>query len=457
MSQPYRRYLCIVCGFIYDEAEGDPDGGLPPGTRYEDIPDDWECPDCGVSKADFVLLESPAEPQEAPAGRTQMQPGQDPDQVVVIGGGMAGWNLVEALRAEDSSRTVTLISHCDADVYPKPQLSAAAARNRQPDDLITVAGPERAQQLGINLMPRTRVLSIDTERRRIITPRGGVPYGALVLASGARQPRPSLAGDAADRVMQVNDLHSYRRFRAETDAHAPSRILILGAGLIGCEFADDLSSAGHQVDLVDQASHPLTRLLPTTLSATLGWALREKGVNLHTGCTVQSVRTTPEGLLAVQLDSGETVQSDVVLSALGLIPNVELARLAGAATGTGIQVDSRLQTSIPDIYAIGDCAEHNGQLLPYVRPLQEQAQALAANLCGHETHYQANAGTIVIKTPSLPLAVWAPEEDGEWVEREADGQDIVLEHRSEDRLTGFALSGKRTRDAKQYEAQMRGQ
>jgi len=254
--------------------------------------------------------------------------------------------------------------------------------------------------------------------------------------------------------MQVNDLQSYRRFRAETDAQAPAKILILGAGLIGCEFADDLSSAGHQVHLVDQANHPLTRLLPEALSRTLASALQEKGVSLHTNCTVQSIHTTSGGPLAVQLDSGDTVHSDVVLSALGLIPNVELAKLAGAATGIGIQVDSRLQTTVPGIYAIGDCAEHNGQLLPYVRPLQEQARALAANLCGHETHYHPNAGTIVIKTPSLPLAVWAPEEPGDWFEREVDGHDIVLEHLSGNRLTGFALSGKRTRDASRYEAQI---
>jgi len=457
MSEPYRRYLCVVCGFVYDEAEGDPDGGLPPGTRYEDIPDDWECPDCGVTKADFVLLEAPEESQEAPAGRTRVQVGQDPDQVLVIGAGMAGWALVESLRAEDPNRTVTMIARCDGDVYPKPQLSAAAARDRKPDELITVPGPVRAEQLGIHLMARTRVLSIDTERRRVITPRGGIPYGKLVLAPGARQPKPSLAGDAADQVMQVNDLASYRHFRTEVDARTPATILILGAGLIGCEFADDLSSAGHTIHLVDQAAHPLTRLLPEALSSTLAMALQEKGVCLHTGCTVQSVQGSQSGRLAVQLDSGELIESDVVLSALGLIPNAELAGLAGANTGTGIQVDSTLQTSVADIYALGDCAEHNGQLLPYVRPLQEQARALAANLCGREVHYQPNAGTVIVKTPSLPLAVWPPREPGEWVEQEADQHDMVLEHRSGDRLTGFALAGRRTRDASRYEARIHDQ
>ena len=457
MSEPYRRYLCRVCGFIYDEAEGDPDGGLPPGTRYEDIPDDWECPDCGVSKADFELLEPPddtaAEP--AAAATATVRPGMDPEQIVVVGGGMAAWAFVKALRERDPRRPVLLIAGCDGDPYPKPQLSAAAAKGRSADDLVLERGADRAARLGVGFLRRTRVLGLDLARRRIITPRGGVPYGTLILATGAHQPQPCLKGDGAGEVMQVNELASYRRFREQVDPHAPARVVIMGAGLIGCEFADDLTAAGHRVTLVDQAAAPLARLLPGPASERLESALQSHGVVLHTGTTVATVATKEHGgRLQVQLANDMTLDADAVLSALGLRPNVVLAREAGIATDRGIQVDAYLRTSVAGIHAMGDCAEHDGRLLPYVRPLQEQARVLVANLCGEDIRYRASPGTVVIKTPSCPLAVWPPEEPGEWVERQADDQGLVMEHVTGDRLTGFALAGAHARDASAFEARV---
>ncbi|MFO7858305.1 MAG: FAD-dependent oxidoreductase [Ectothiorhodospiraceae bacterium] len=456
-EQPYRRYLCRVCGYIYDEAEGDPDGGLPPGTRYEDIPDDWECPDCGVSKADFELIVPPEDteaPRQPAVGSTGLG-GGDPDQIVVVGGGMAGWATVEALRAEMPARTVTLVTHCSGDVYPKPQLSSAAARGRAPDDLIVAPGDQKAREMGVFLVPRTRALAVDRTRQRVITPRGGIPYGQLILAPGARQPQPRIAGDAAERVLQVNDLASYRRFREQTDACAPARVVIMGAGLIGCEFADDLSGAGHAVTVVDLAERPLPRLLPEPVSDRLASAFAQKGVALHPGCTVTAVERDPESTgVRVHLSDGTTLGADVVLSALGLQPNVELARSAGLVVDLGVRVDEHLRTSDPCIFAVGDCAEHDGRLLPYVRPLREQAEVLAAHLAGHEVAYQATAGTITVKTPSYPLAVWVPEERGEWVERESDDDGMVLEHHSGERLTGFVLAGSRAGETSRYEARI---
>ena len=457
MSKPYRRYLCRVCGFIYDEAEGDPDGGLSPGTRYEDIPDDWECPDCGVSKADFELLEAPDDSalEPVPAASARVRPGMDPEQIVVVGGGMAAWAFVEALRERDPHRPVLLIAGCDGDPYPKPQLSAAAAKGRNADDLVLERGADRAARLGVGFLRRTRVLGLDRERRRLITPRGGVPYGTLILAMGAHQLRPSLEGNAAGEVMQVNDLASYRRFRERVDPCAPARVVIMGAGLIGCEFADDLAAAGHKVTLVDQASAPLERLLPGPASDRLKSALQSRGVALHTGTTVETVsKSDSGGPLQVRLANGLAVDADAVLSALGLQPNAALARDAGIATARGVRVDEYLRTSVPDIHAIGDCAEHDGRLLPYVRPLQEQARVLVANLCGEDIRYRARPGTVVIKTPSCPLAVWPPEEQGEWVERHADDQGLVMEHVTGDRLTGFALAGARARDVSAFEARL---
>ncbi|MEJ2644293.1 MAG: rubredoxin [Gammaproteobacteria bacterium] len=117
-TQGYRRYLCRVCGFIYDEAKGDPDGGLPPGTRFEDIPEDWMCPLCGVGKADMVLMaERPSTAgARAVPGVSRGRRGMQSDPVVVVGGGIAGWTAVERIRAYLPEQPITLVSACDASV-----------------------------------------------------------------------------------------------------------------------------------------------------------------------------------------------------------------------------------------------------------------------------------------------------------------------------------------------------
>ena len=454
-EEPYRRYVCRVCGYIYDEALGDPDDGLPPGTRFEDIPDDWECPDCGVSKSDFELLQAPDETEARPFRTSQPsgQGGFSSDQIVVLGAGMAGWEVASAIRQQMPRHDVTLISQCTGDVYPKPQLSAAVAKGATPEDLITSSGELRADDLGVRLMSRTRVLGIDRDRKRVLTPRGGVPYAQLVLAVGAHQPKPPISGDAVGDVMQVNDLASYKKLRDQVDACSPASIVILGGGLIGCEFAEDLSRGGHPVSVIDQAEGPISRILPEPVSQMLSTSLTRNGINLKMQCTVSSVdRSTEDAArLEVHCSDGGRLQADAVVSALGLRPNIGIASDAGLDVNRGIRVNDELRTSDPSIFAIGDCAEHRGKLLPYVRPLREQAPIIAAQIAGIDERYDANAGTIVIKTPSMPLAVWSPEVEGEWERSHEDADGIIYEHRTGSRLTGFALTNRKARDFSNYE------
>ena len=120
-ERPYQQYICRACGLIYDEAEGDPDSGLAPGTRFEDIPDDWECPLCGVTKTDFELFEKRAAAAASAAGLQTTG-------IVVVGAGLAGWGVVEAIREHDAGVAITLICACTGDRYHKPELSVALSR-----------------------------------------------------------------------------------------------------------------------------------------------------------------------------------------------------------------------------------------------------------------------------------------------------------------------------------------
>lgn len=463
-DQPYRRYLCIVCGFIYDEAQGDPDGGLPPGTRYDDIPDDWECPDCGVRKEDFVLLESPpATSSEIGTIDNRATNGlpNNPEQIVIIGGGIAAWSLVENIRQRNTTVPIVVISSCSCEIYYKPQLSAAASKGQSPEELVTSTGEHQANRFNISLVARTRVLGIDRDQQRLITPRGGIPYHQLILALGAQQPRPHLAGDAIHEVMQVNDLISYRLLRAKLDSQPKSRVVILGAGLIGCEFADDLSGAGHHVTLIDLASRPLARLLPEALSHQLTEQFQYKGITILNETTLKAVEKHENGHLLLTLNNGQHLEADVVVSALGLNPNIALASQAGLEVQKGIVINAQLQTSDRHIFALGDCVEHKTQLLPYIKPLKAQASVLGAVLCGEPKHYEGKAATIVIKTPSYPISVWPPQEQGEWIEQSTDKHGATFLHYSlssdkQPRLTGFALAGDCTRQVNQFEAQLNG-
>jgi rubredoxin---NAD+ reductase len=130
---PWELFICRACGLIYDEAKGDEDSGLAPGTRFADIPDDWACPLCGVTKADFepylheeaVRQTRSAKPARAAAGARHEQ------GTVIIGAGRAGWQMAEALRARDGAMPITLVTACNGDVYDKPMLSVAMARGRR--------------------------------------------------------------------------------------------------------------------------------------------------------------------------------------------------------------------------------------------------------------------------------------------------------------------------------------
>ncbi|WP_018881182.1 FAD-dependent oxidoreductase [Thioalkalivibrio sp. ALE30] len=460
-TDAFKRYICKVCGYIYDEAKGDPDSGLAPGTRFEDIPDDWYCPDCNVTKADFTALEPRAETADAGAAAMAWSAGSgmaDPDAVVIVGGGMAGWALAEALRERDPRRTIRLLTADSGDYYTKPRISNAFARGTAIEDLVEETGSARAARLGIDLMPFVRVLDIHRAQQRLITARGGVPYGQLVLATGARPRRMAFPG-GAEPPLAVNTLEDYRALRgalvAGGGAPAHTRVAIIGAGLVGCELADDLAAGGHPVHLVECASQPLAGLLPRSLGDDLQQALANHGVQWHTEATVERIEPVTDATRRLLLDDGATLEAEVVITALGLEPQRDLAERVGLSCDRGIEVDALLRTTDPAIFALGDGCEFEGRLRPYVETLRGQAAALARTLSGEATVYRPDAGVVQVKTGSLPLNVCPPPVDtGEWVEISADGDGRHLEFHADGRLAGFALSGRHARRARELETHL---
>ena len=220
-------------------------------------------------------------------------------------------------------------------------------------------------------------------------------------------------------------------------------VVILGAGLIGCEFANDLQQTGHQVTVIDLAPQPLGRLLPDYVASAFKQNLEETGIHFVLGTTVEKVSKIKNDDYLVTITSGQSLIADVVLSAIGLQPNIALAKTAGIETSRGVLTNAQLETSQADIYAVGDCAEVNGILLPYVMPIMQQARALAKTLNGETTQVHYPAMPVAVKTPAAPLTVLpAPlGVDVNWHTEEFDDSMIARAYDQADTLRGFVLLG----------------
>ena len=377
----FRQYICRACGLIYDEATGDPDSGLVPGTRFEDIPDDWSCPLCGVGKADFELYVAQVRVAQAGLPSHTGHGRRDEPGVVIVGAGAAGWQMARVLRERDASVPITLVTSCSGDVYDKPVLSVALARAVSPAALVKEAGRQAADRLNVRLMSETHAISVCAGTNALRTTRGSVKYKSLVLAHGAA-PRPDPALPA-DLCWAINDLRCYARFRQAVDASGEARrIVVVGAGLVGCELANDLALAGHAVVLLDVADRPLANLLPAQSSQDLLDAWAPLAIQFMGNTRVKQVKKTDLGM-TVETDNALVLNGDHVLAATGLQTPGRLAQSAGLAWNNGISVSTdALRTSVPNIFALGDCISIDGQATRFIEPIARQAQVIAAHLTG---------------------------------------------------------------------------
>jgi rubredoxin---NAD+ reductase len=362
------------------------------------------------------------------------------EPIVIIGSGLASYTLAREFRKLDREAPLVMLTADDGAFYSKPMLSNALAAGKVPGQLVNKPAEAMAQELFAKIVTRTQVQKIDREAKRVNHSRGETAYSTLVLALGADPIRLPLAGSGAQAVLSVNDLDDYARFRDRIDGRR--RVAILGAGLIGCEFANDLAAAGYEVDVIDIAPQPLGRLLPQEAAAAMRDALERIGVRWHLGKATQAVEQSADGY-SIRFSDGSSLETDAVLSAIGLAPRTGVARAAGIAVNRGIVVDRFLRTSDAAVYALGDCAEVEGAVLPYVLPIMHAARALASILAGREQPLRYPAMPIVVKTPALPTTVCPPQggATGTW-RSEIEPGGIAAHFVGEaERLLGFALLG----------------
>ncbi|MDP9818071.1 FAD-dependent oxidoreductase [Spirilliplanes yamanashiensis] len=352
-------------------------------------------------------------------------------RVVVAGYGMAGARVVSELRARGAD--VTAFGAETHRPYNRVMLSTLLAGKVREDDLTLAAPPP-----GADLRLGVPVTALDLARRVVVTPEGEQAYDALVLATGATAVLPPMDGVPAATAHVLRTLDDCRGILAA--AGGARSAVVLGGGLLGLEAARGLAGCGLAVTVVHAGGHVMDRQLDPDGGHVLARTLRDLGVCVRVGA--RATAWTGDRLL---LADGTAVPGDLLVVACGARPDTALARAAGLAVHRGVLVDDGLRTSDPHVYAVGDCAEHDGTVHGLVAPAWEQAAALADRLTGGTARYRGSRLVTRLKAGGIDLAAMgsvAPDPDAEVVTfaDPARGTYVRLVIRG-DRLAGAVLLG----------------
>lgn len=361
--------------------------------------------------------------------------------IVVVGTGLSGYSLVREIRKLDKETPIIMVTADDGVSYSKPMLSTGFTKGKDADGLAQATTEKMAAQLNVKLRVYSTVTGINPDTHELLIGGERLVYSKLVLAWGADVIRLFIDGDGQEHVHSINDLMDYRAFRKALAGG--KRVAIMGAGLIGCEFANDLRHGEYDVDVIAPSDAIMPGLLPDPAANAVRQKLEEAGVRFHLEAVVDRIDQAAQGV-KLTLSNGDTLEADLVISAVGLRPRIGLAQAAELDTGRGIKVSRALETSAKDVYALGDCAEVDGHVMLYVLPLMACARALAKTLTGQRTEVNYGAMPVMIKTPCCPTAVCPPPVDAEGVwELEQDGADVKAIFRStEGTMLGFAVTGR---------------
>jgi nitrite reductase (NADH) large subunit len=304
--------------------------------------------------------------------------------LVVIGNGMAGMRTVEELlKREGASRYRITVFGAEPHVnYNRIMLSSVLAGDKGFDDIV-INSREWYEANSIRLIAGDPVTAIDREARTVKAASGfTVSYDRLLIATGSRPLAPPIPGLGLPGVCAFRDIADVEKMLAAS--RTQKRAVVIGGGLLGLEAAWGLKQRGMSVALV----HLMPTLMERQLDAAAGQLLQRdldrRGIAFFTDGQTEEILGT-ERAEGVQLADGRTIPADLVVLAIGIRPNIDLARAAGLQVSRGISVFDDMRTSDPDIFAVGECVEHRGQCFGLVAPIWDQAKVCAAQLAGENT------------------------------------------------------------------------
>ena len=310
--------------------------------------------------------------------------------VVVVGGGLCGGNAALELCRLASDVHVTLISSEAHLPYQRPPLSKGFLRGTEPFEAALVAPRAEYERLGISLVLGRRVVRLDPESRQILLEGDEVvPYDRALIATGGRKRQLRFPGANREGVFDLRTVEDSERIKAA--ARAGRRVVVIGLGFIGCEVAASLRTLGLEVTAIDPGQVPLARVLGPEVGGVIAELHRSHGVQLVMGDGVDRLEGG-ERVERVVTKSGRQFECDFVVAGIGIDPEVELLRAAGARISNGVEVDPYCRTSLADVYAAGDIADHDHPLFGRIRVehynnAEKQGRAAAASLLDRGVPY----------------------------------------------------------------------
>ena len=338
-------------------------------------------------------------------------------KLVIIGAGMASGRVIEHLvEADPGAYDITLFNAEPRGNYNRIMLSPVLSGDKSYAEIVTHDDDWYAAH-GVTCRFGEAVVAIDPEMKVVEGAKGHVPYDKLVIATGSAPFIIPVPGKDLPGVITYRDLDDTNAMIDAADRGG--KAVVIGGGLLGLEAAAGLAQRGMDVTVVHLMGHLMERQLDEAAGYLLRRDLEKRGITIRTQASTKAIIGDGRAE-AVLLEDGDTLPADLVVMAVGIRPETRLANDAGLTVARGIEVDAQMRTSDPDIYAVGECVEFDGQLFGLVAPLYDQAKVLARSLLDE-------ADAFVVKDVATKLKVTGCDlfSAGDFAEAEGR-EDIVL-------------------------------
>lgn len=319
-------------------------------------------------------------------------------RTIIAGCGIAGTTAACALKEFLPEEEVFLIDNESCGLYSRIRLPEVLS-GKLPEEKLILSSKTALNEKGVQTLLCTKVESIDVEKKTVFYTGGSMSYDRFIFATGADASVPPIPGlEQGMTLRNLDDLH-----RIEKQLLSAKTGLVIGGGLLGLEIAESLKTNGISVTVSEIAERLLPAILTEKESAWLKQYLLDNGMNIITSGHVEKILKA-DGKYVVEMD-GKTESFDIVLVSAGIRPVTDVAKTAGVKVERGICINNRFETSVKDVYAIGDCAELDGRVYGLWMASKSQGTALASILAGKMESYTPPVFSPVPKLPGITLKV----------------------------------------------------